>query len=60
MADDPHHSGRIPLDPYIRFTDKTDYALFQIIDSISVVNDGMVFYFIEQAINSQVASKGII
>ena len=60
MADNPHHPGGVPLDPYIRLTDKTDYALFQVIDSISVVNDGMVFYFIEYAINGQITSKGII
>ena len=60
MANNPHHSGRIPLDSYIRFTDKTDYTLFQVIDPVSVVYDAGVFYFVEKAINSQVASKGII
>jgi hypothetical protein len=34
--------------------------LLQIIDPTGVVDDGAVFYLVEEAVNSQVTPKGII
>jgi hypothetical protein len=51
MAYDPQHPGRVALHPPFRFSDKADKPLFQILDPICIVNDGVIFYLIEQAIN---------
>ena len=51
MANDPHHPGRVTLHPFFRLTDKADNALLQVIDAAGVVNDGMIFYLVEEAVD---------
>ena len=60
MADNPHHPGRVALHPFFRFANKTDNALLQVIDAAGVVNDGMIFYLVKEAVDGQVPPEGII
>jgi hypothetical protein len=59
MADDPNHSDRILLKPFIRIANGSDEPSLKVSHSADIVYDGEICNIVEKAINRDVSSQGI-
>jgi hypothetical protein len=60
MADDPNHSDRILLKPFIRIADGSDDPSLKVSHSADIVYDGEICNIVEKAIDRDVSTKGIV